>query len=78
MGNHGPGPVDGEDDDTIVEEGVSGELVSTAVFVVVRVVTAGELASTLSILELSGVGEVGEASQLIDPLPSVDSDWEGA
>jgi hypothetical protein len=76
IGSHGPGSVVGDDGDagTVVEKGVRGVLGSAVVFVVVRVVMPGEAASTLSMLELSGVGEIGEAGQL-EP-PSVESDRE--
>ena len=64
MGSQGPSSADDDDDGdagTTVDDGVRGDLGSTVVFVVVRVVIPGEAASMLSILEHSGVGEVGEA-----------------
>ena len=70
MGSHGPGSVDVVADRVagiMVDGGVSGVTGSAVVLVVVRV--AG--ASTLFVLELSGVGEVGEAGQLAEPL-----EWE--
>lgn len=80
MGSHGPGSLEGVAGTVVghgmtVEEGVRGVLGSTVVFVVVRVVTPGDAASMLSMLEHSGVGEVGEAGQLVEP-PSVDSECE--
>ena len=55
---------------TTAEERESGVLGSIVVFVVVRDVGV----STLFVLELSGVGEVGEAGQLAVPPPSVDGE----
>lgn len=80
MGSHGPGSLEDVAGTVvgqamIVDEGVRGVLGSAVVFVVVRVVTPADAASMLSILEHSGVGEVGEAGQLVDP-PSVEMECE--